>query len=120
MVGAIFLITVVALLATAITRTVRTSGNAFALESMSIRAFLAAESGAQLAVREIHPATGTGSCTNATRTLDTMGLRRCLATTQCRSEVVNGVDFFTVESAGRCTDGADTIAERVVLVRTRS
>ena len=119
-IGAIFLITVVAVLAVAITRTVRTSGEAFALEVMSSRAFLAAESGAQLAVREIYPASGAGVCADAARPLDQIGLRQCTANTQCRVQVTNGVSYYTVESAGRCTDGADVIAERVVLVRTRS
>ena len=120
LIGAIFLITVVAFLAVAITRSINTSAASHALEITSAQALLAAESGAQLAVRRIYPATGAGTCGDVTWSLESIGLRGCQASTACRVEVVGGLSYHTIESSGRCTDGGVVTAERIVLVRTQS
>ncbi len=120
LVGAVFFMVVVALLTVAITKSVDTGAQSFVVEVLSHNAFLAAESGAQLGVRRIFPAQGTGSCSNQTWNLEAINMRRCTASVACRSETVAGEVFYTVESTGRCTDGGATIAERVVLVRAKS
>lgn len=119
LVGAIFLITVVAVISVAISRSVATTGAAHALELLSARAFMAAETGAQLAVREVLPATGAAVCTNRLRPLDTVGLTGCQATTRCTETVVAAESYFTIESDGRCSDGAALVAERHLRVKTR-
>lgn len=116
LVAAIFLIVVVAGLVVAITRMVRTSGDAFAQNVVSHRAFLAAESGAQLGLNRVFAPAGTGSCTDWNWDLSHIGLNACHAEVTCRSEVVDGTPHYTLESGGRCDSGR-FVAERRVLVR---
>lgn len=118
LVSAIFLILVVAVLVVAITRMVRYSGDAFAREVMSHRAFLAAESGAQLGLNRLFAPEGIGSCSSWTWDLSTTGLNGCQASVACRSEAVGATIYYTLESSGRC-DVGDLLAERQVLVRAQ-
>ena len=74
---------VTALLTAAITRSVRTSSDAFALEIVAERALLAAESGAELALNR---AFVSNSCSASTWDLDAFGLASCNVSTTCRSE----------------------------------
>lgn len=116
MVAAIFLITVVALLSIAIMRSVRTSADAYALDVVAHRAFLAAESGAQLSANRLFAPSGTPSCSNLSFDLDGLGLSSCIATVSCRNEQIDGQSLYTLQSAGRCTSGG-VVADRQVLVR---
>ena len=109
---------VVAALVVAIARMVRSSGEVFAQDVVSHRAFLAAESGAQLGLNRLFAPAGVGSCGNWTWDLTDFGLGFCEATVSCRTEVVAGVSYFTLESDGRCDPGT-FVAERRVLVRAR-
>jgi MSHA biogenesis protein MshP len=118
LVSAIFLIVVVSLMVVAVVGMVRTSGEAFAQDIMSHRAFLAAESGAQLGLNRVFAPVGAGSCTNWNWDLTSSGLPSCEATVACRSETVAGTSYFTLESDGRCAAGG-YVAERRVLVRAR-
>lgn len=118
LVSAIFLILVVAVLVVAITRMVRFSGEAFAQEVMSNRAFLAAESGVQLGLNRLFAPEGTGACSNWTWDLTSAGLNYCQATVACRSEAVGTTNYYTLESSGRCAVGG-SVAERQVLVRAQ-
>ena len=115
--GAIFFMVVVALLTAAITRSVTNGADAFALEIISQRAFLAAESGAQLGVRAVYPAQGVGSRSNNSWDLSLIDMPQCVATVSCRNSIVAGADYHTIESTGRCSDGGEIVAERVILVR---
>ncbi|MBK82079.1 MAG: hypothetical protein CMQ43_14310 [Gammaproteobacteria bacterium] len=116
LVAAIFLIVVVAALVTAIARTVRTSADAFSLDVVSHRAFLAAESGAQLGLNRVFAPSGAPVCGNWSWDLGAVGLASCEAVVVCRSELVAGTPHYTLESDGRCDVGGVT-AERRVLVR---
>lgn len=116
LVAAIFLIVVVAALVVAISRMVRTSEEAFARDVMTHRAFLAAESGAQLGLNRVFAPSGASACISWTWNLDSAGLRNCTAAVECRSEVVGGTPHYTLESHGRC-DAGGMVAERQVLVR---
>ncbi len=116
LVSAIFLILVVGLLVVAISRMVRTSGEAFARDTVDHRAFLAAESGSQLALNRVFAPAGAGSCTTWNWDLSGFGLNACSASVDCRTEVVGGNTYFTLESDGRCDVGG-VVAERSVLVR---
>lgn len=114
--AAIFLIVVVAGLVVAISRMVRTSSEAFAQDVVSQRAFLAAESGAQLGLNRVFAPAGAGACGVWTWSLDDVGLADCSSAVTCTSETVGGTPHYTIESAGRCDSGG-VIAERAVLVR---
>ena len=118
LVSAIFLVVVVAALVVAIARMVRSSGEVFAQDVVSHRAFLAAESGAQLGLNRLFAPVGAGACGNWTWDLTDFGLGSCQATVSCRAEVVAGVSHFTLESNGRCDPGT-FVAERSILVRAR-
>ncbi len=117
--SAIFLIVVAAVLVVAITRMVRTSEEAFSQDVMTHRAFLAAETGAQLALNRVFAPVGASTCPAApawTWDLTGVGLNNCEAVVDCRSETVSGTIHYTVESNGRC-DAGSVVAERHVLVR---
>jgi len=114
--AAVFLVLVVALLVVAIVRSVQTSGEAFARDVLSHRAFLAAESGVQLALNRLFPPLGSGACADRSYDLAGVGLPGCRALVACRSESVAAGTTYTLESAGRCDVGA-MAAERTILVR---
>lgn len=118
--GAVFFMVVVGLLSAAITRSVTNGADAFALEIISQRAFFAAETGAQLGVQAVYPPQGLGSCGNNSWDLNVIDLPQCRATVSCRSSTVGGFEYHTIESTGRCSDGGDIVAERVILVRAQS
>ena len=118
LVSAIFLIVVVSVLVLAIVRSVRTSAEAFALDVVSQRAFLAAESGAQLGLNRLFAPSGAGTCTDRVWLLDDVGMPYCRATVACRTETVLGNSYYTLASDGRCDVGG-VIAERRVLLRAK-
>lgn len=115
LISALFLILVVAVLTVGVAQLVRTSGAAFAQDVLSERALLAAQSGAELALNRVYAPLGTGSCTNRSFNLATVGQNGCTATVTCASTVVNSVTYYTIDSRGRCNAGE--IAERRLLVR---
>ena len=116
LVSAIFLITVVAALSVAILRTVRADADANVQDILSQRAFLAAESGAQLGANRVLPPLGTGSCSAQTFDLGNLGLRGCVASLRCQADTIDSQTLYTLESSRRCESGG-AIAERHVLVR---
>ncbi|MEQ8486586.1 MAG: hypothetical protein RIB46_19665 [Pseudomonadales bacterium] len=116
LVAAIFLIVVSAALAVALTRMVRTSGDGFGQDVVAHRAFLAAETGAQLGLNRVFAPAGAGSCATWTWTLEPIGLGACVAEVRCSVDMVEGAPYYTVESDGRCDSGR-YVAERRILVR---
>lgn len=118
LVSAIFLILVVAVLVVAILSMVRTSGDAFAQDVVAQRAFLAAQSGAELGLNRVFAPAGSGACNNWNWDLTEAGLTSCQAVVRCSSEVVAAVSYYTLESAGRCDLGG-VVAERHLLVRAQ-
>ena len=119
---ALFIITVLAMIIAAITDLEESSGVGFSLDINSMRAFYAAESGAQVAMAEIFPASGGGggSCASvaASHTFNQLGLNGCKAELACSSVTVDSVDYFTLTSTGSCGSGLDQ-AVRVIDVRAR-
>ena len=118
--AAIFLIMIVALLSAAIVRTVRTGVESHVLEVMAHRAFLVAQSGAQLGVQQVLPPTGGPVCAVRNFTFTSIDYDYCDAAVSCAQVSAQGRDLFTITSRGRCMDGTTTIAERVVEVQARS
>lgn len=100
---ALFIIVVLALLATLIFRMNQTATIATAQETLSIRAFYAAESGAQTAAMQVFPLSGgLGACTNSTINFSNAGLINCSAVISCQSYSADGEQFFDIASVGRC------------------
>ncbi|TYC60367.1 hypothetical protein FMN52_05115 [Marinobacter sp. BW6] len=120
---ALFVITVLALFVVVMAQLQQSSGEAISLQVQSQRAFFAAESGAQVAVREVLEG---GACSSVTtpRTFSVSGLSGCRAVLACESvsAELNGSapleEIFTLTSTGQCGTGIDR-AERVVEVKVR-
>jgi MSHA biogenesis protein MshP len=116
LIAAVFLIVVVAALAVAIASLVRSNSNSFARDVLSYRAFLAADSGAQLALNRVFAPVGAPSCATRTYAFTQTGLEGCRAIVTCSALVVAGQQRYDVESHGRCTTATD-VAERRIDVR---
>jgi len=116
LVGAIFVIVVVALLSVAMSRMLEADKLAQSYEILGLKAFLAAESGAQLGVNRLMPPDSVGSCSARTFSFEADSLRFCSAVVACTLTSANGEDFFTLSSLGQCTAG-DFTASRSLEVR---
>lgn len=119
---ALFVITVLALIVVALTDLEESSGISFSLDINSMRAFYAAESGAQVALAEVFPAGGSvGTCASISPSVisfNASGLNGCQATVGCSVATDSGISYFSLQSTGSCGSGADR-AERVIVVRAR-
>lgn len=114
---AIFVITIMSIIAVAINRINEASSQSYSQNVLSSRAFYAAESGAQL---KAHSVLATTPCdcgsTDVVYDFSVKGLNQCRAATNCTSFSVNGNTYCTIKSIGRC-DNAN--AERTVEVRLK-
>ena len=116
---ALFVITILALITVALTDLEQSSGVSFSLDVNSMRAFYAAESGAQVAMNRIFPPdTGGGSCVSPTVTFTAKGLNGCRASIACSVVTVDSISYYTLRSTGACGSGLD-LAERLIEVRAR-
>lgn len=122
---ALFVITVLALIVAVMARLQEGSADALSLQLQSQRAFLAAESGAQLGVARVLSA---GDCAAmpgsvpASGTFSAVGLQGCRAVLGCeQTGLVNGPAgaqrYFLVTSTGSCPLGAAGPVQRTVEVR---
>ena len=113
---AIFIITIMSLIAAAVNQMGETSSQSYVQNLLSSRAFYAAESGAQLRTQSV---LGTSPCScgaDVTYNFTVTGLNLCSAATVCTQFVANSETFCTIESIGRC-DNAN--AQRAVEVRIK-
>ena len=119
---ALFVITILAMIIAAITDLEESSGVGFGLDVNSMRAFYAAESGAQVDMANIFPATGSsascGPLTSSTYSFSSTGLNGCEAVVDRSCVSIESVDYFTLTSTGSCGNGLDK-AVRVIDVRAR-
>jgi len=118
LVGAIFLIVVVALLAVAMSRMLETDSKSYSYEILALKAFYAAESGAQLGTNRVLPPLGVSSCADRTFTFQDPALQACSATVTCATVLVDAQTYYTLTSVGVCTAG-DLLARRTVQVRLK-
>ncbi len=109
---AVFIITVLALIGAAMVALTRTGQEAVGSEIQSIRAFYAAESGAQLALTAVLPLTG-GSIGAAgcnalglNPAFGATGLVGCTASVSCSGQTIDGRDYYRIVSLGECRFGA--------------
>lgn len=116
---ALFVITVLALIVVALTDLEESSGVSFSLDVNSMRAFYAAESGAQVGLNSLFPpGGGPGSaCANVSFN-SVVGLSGCSASVSCTNVTVDAITYYTISSTGQCGAGLD-MAERVIEVRAR-
>ncbi|WP_233243678.1 hypothetical protein [Bacterioplanes sanyensis] len=120
---AIFVITALALIITAMAQLQSSSSATVALQVNSQRAFYAAESGAQIAMNVLFPPDGSAAraCTTSpfySQTFTATGLAGCQANVECNSVTDGVITVFTLQSTGRCGNGADQ-AQRTIEVRAQ-
>jgi len=118
---AIFVITVLAMIVLAITRMDEASSLSFGQNFYSVKAFYAAESGAQIALSKRFSSSGVGvACANPiyTQTFTTVGLEGCSVAVSCDSKTVGGQNYYTFQSTGVCGAG-DEQTKRTIEVRAR-
>ena len=120
---ALFVITVLAVIVTAMGSMQQTDAQSGALHIQGQRAFYAAESGAEAALNVLMPPDGSAgrSCALAPffeTDFDVAGLLGCEASVSCSQMNINGEDLFTLNSIGSCGTGMDQ-ATRTLEVRAR-
>ncbi len=124
---ALFILVVLALLAAAMLSIMSAGADSVAREVISARALLAAESGAERKLSEIFPpggAVNVAACQNSPGTTygSFAGLTACSnvsVVVDCSVVTVNGENYFTLTSEGRCGPASDP-AVRIVEVQARS
>lgn len=122
---AIFVILVLAIVGLAISALDRSGQAGVALDVQSTRAFLAAQSGAEIGInRLLPPGTAPGSCASPffsgspSLSFSSLSLDQCSATVTCRVEIAGGGPYYLLTSTGRCGIG-ESLATRVVEVGVR-
>lgn len=119
--AALFVITLLAILAVAINALLEQNAESYAEEMNLTRAFYAAESGAGFALNTIFPPEEfplydtTAECAAGPReyqfTQD--GLTECSASVSCSVDAtVSGVEYYTIVSEGSCNDVTRTVQVR--------
>ncbi len=122
---AIFVIVILAMIASAITQMETDSAESVVFDVQSTRAFLAAQSGAQVGLNTLFPpGLAASNCTESyfsttpSITFLASGLEGCIAQVSCSVSSVAGSDYFTVSSMGSCGSGLD-LAQRRIEVKIR-
>ena len=131
---AIFIITVLMLLGLAMTKVLNNASNSVSIEVLGTRAFLAAQSGADVGLAALFPVSGgQGICSN-TDTLaklpDATGFKTCNVKFKCNAvdviEQGNKMTQYTISSSAtcgqaNCSDGQTCLrVNRQVQVKARS
>ena len=112
---ALFVITVMALLAVMIFQLIRNNAETTGEEILLNRAFYAAETGVQFGLNALFPPDGGGGMcapTPDTYELEAPGLEACEAEVSCTAVDVDDVDYYTVTSKGTCGEVSRTIQVR--------
>lgn len=119
--AAIFVITLMAVIAVAVNQLVSQNAQTFEEELNLTRAFYAAESGAGFVMNTVFPPeeysayATTAECVTMERDYDFTvdGLNQCSATVTCTPKVIGTTTYATIKSEGSCGD-----VERTVQIRT--
>jgi MSHA biogenesis protein MshP len=118
---ALFVITVMALVAVLITQLVKSNAQGTAEEVMLVRAFYAAQAGVQYGLNKALPPNGTASLCPAAAGTQTFtpvamtveGLQQCTAIVECATlPVTNAKPVYTLTSRGTCGAVSRTIQVR--------
>jgi len=119
--AAIFVITLMAVIAVAVNQLLSQNAQTFEEELNLTRAFYAAESGAGFAMNTVFPPdeysayATTAECVSIERDYNftVAGLNQCSATVTCTSVMIGASNYATIRSEGTCGD-----VERTVQIRT--
>jgi MSHA biogenesis protein MshP len=120
---ALFVITVLAVIVTAMGSMQQTSGQSSVLHIQGERAFYAAESGTEAALNVLMPPDGSPGRACATSpffsaSFTASGLNGCSVSVSCTQMTVGSENLFTLISQGSCGSGMDQ-ASRTLEVRAR-
>ncbi|MFN4289518.1 MAG: hypothetical protein ACK4E7_01410 [Permianibacter sp.] len=119
---ALFIIVVLGLLATVLYRVVALNQLSVVQETLSARAFLAAESGAQAGMMRLFPISGAAASCSGSPGIDqsfsSSGLVGCDVTLVCSSLLVDGEMHYQMSSTGVCRAG-NLRASRTIEVSAR-
>ena len=119
----IFLIVVLSLIVAAMSDLTESSNLGSGQDFQSMRAFYAAESGAQIALNRVFVAGQACSSTEVDLDFNAVnakpGLTSCVATLSCNEDSVAGVNYFTFKSEAICGSGFEQ-AQRSIEVRAHS
>ena len=99
---ALFIITIMSLIAVALSRLDESSSQSYGQNLLSSRAFYAAESGAQLRARSVLLASACECGVDQTYDFAVDGLQSCSAITSCNEFTANGGVYCTITSTGSC------------------
>jgi len=113
---ALFIITIMSLIAVAVNQLGESSSQAYSQNLLSSRAFYAAESGAQLRAQSVLAVTPCSCGANQTYSFSVLGLNTCSAITSCSQFIANAETFCTISSIGRCENSN---AQRTIEVRVK-
>lgn len=116
----VFLITILSLIVLAMSELNESSALGFGQDLNSMKAFYAAESGAQVALNRVF--TGNEACNASLAAINfgaTVGLEGCSATLTCSSLTEDSVNYFTFKSTASCGAGFES-ATRAVEVRAHN
>ena len=120
--SALFLILVMILLVAGINQINEINAAAYGREWLSMRAFYAAESGAQTAaVYALNSSQTMLTCDSSFITglnLTETGLSQCIVDVECSQQTVDSQIYYTFTSTASCGTGSDT-ANRVIQTRLR-
>ncbi|MGS2723581.1 hypothetical protein ACVBEJ_07525 [Porticoccus sp. GXU_MW_L64] len=120
---AAFILVAMAVMAAALMRTSGQTGISVAQEAITLQAFYAAESGAQLGMSTLYfdstnaltRAAIDGRCDgmNLNPAYNTAGLSNCNATVSCARSLSDNASFYTITSVGNCGSGEVTSTRTV-------
>jgi len=117
---AIFILVIMALIATAAVSIFTKSLDSVNQEVLSTRAFYSAESGAQQVLGQLFPLGGGAANCAATLSLNfnSTGLNNCQANMTCSAVTIGAETFYTINSIGTCNTG-DTTTIRQIQIMAR-
>ena len=112
--AAIFVITIMSVIVVGVSSLVVTSKESYGYEIMSVRAFLLAESGAQMALSHIL-IKNVGDCAGLAFQGSPAELQSCSLAVVCPAVAINGIDYFTIQSRATCGSGSDQAIRQLTL-----
>jgi MSHA biogenesis protein MshP len=118
---AIFILVIMALIATAVVSIYSKSLSGVSQEVLSTRAFYAAESGAQHVLGQLFPlAGGVANCSaSSSLNFNTNGLNSCQVNMACSSVSINSEIFYDIVSTGTCSTGS-VVSVRQIQLRAKN
>lgn len=112
--AAIFVITIMAVIVVGLANLVVGSKESYGYEIMSVRAFMLAESGGQMALSQL-ALEGASDCSGLAPTLPGAGFQGCTLALSCPSVTINTVEYFTITVEASCGSGVDQAIRRLRL-----